>query len=172
MGATCHYGFRTIKELHNHNVDLMVSDGYEVLASTLKGNWGIYALNQDGRKFVEVIKYSKIDNEVCERSMSESMGPCYYDVPLKYLDLTDHTTHERNQYALEWRKEVREAHARAKLANKVDLIDGMEFCLYDQKYTYQSGCKYGMAYNVENGTLYRLTAKQLKAIKEQFLPTA
>jgi hypothetical protein len=43
--------------------------------------------------------------------MEESMGPCYYSCPLKYLDLVPEPD---NRYAKEWRIKVRAYHARRK----------------------------------------------------------
>jgi hypothetical protein len=43
------------------------------------------------------------------KDMEESMGPCYYSCPLKYLDLVPEPD---SPYAKEWRTKVREYHAR------------------------------------------------------------
>jgi len=48
------------------------------------------------------------------KDMCESMGPCYYSCPLKYLDLAPEP---EGPYAKGWRAKVREHHARLAATN-------------------------------------------------------
>lgn len=58
------------------------------------------------------------------KDMCESMGPCYYDCPLKYLDMVPEVANE------EWRQAVRDHWARYNLKLTVGMIVGLSGCTF------------------------------------------
>lgn len=70
-----------------------------------------------------LLEYYKEDNGWGYKDMEESMGPCYYNCPLSYLDMANDGIHE------EWRKAVREYHAKRKLPEGFKFTPFMQIVL-------------------------------------------
>jgi hypothetical protein len=103
------------------------------------------------------------------KAIDETMGPTEINCPISYLDKAGPAT----GYADEWRKRVREYHARRSAAPtpKAGLIvrhGGQEFKLLDT-----AGNRLGWRVErVIDGALFRMPAKQLsKALLNTVLPT-
>lgn len=81
---------------------------FRTLRHCCKGNV-LYALHesgpvQDTRKWIGVAIMQKSEGSWGYKNMDESMGPCYYNCPVSYLDAADEPV---NEYAANWRREVR-----------------------------------------------------------------
>ena len=110
---------------------------WECLAHSLKGNhlWKVIRYTNLAKN--EVRTFVALDLIAKERNggwgykdMDESAGPYYVDCPLKFLNMSDEPTAEY-QYAVEWRKKVREHHANKNSTSKVTLEGGMKVKLND-----------------------------------------
>lgn len=93
------------------------NNGYfKTLQSQFRGNtlWCLHE-SYDGEKTVRFIGcylFARNDGMWGYKDMDESMGPCYYNCPVSYIDKA---TEPINSYAEEWRKKVR-LHAEAAAA--------------------------------------------------------
>ena len=105
----------------------------EVLASYMKGNVYYAVVHQKTEKrdcnfaAVFLTYYSPKATNGCNfgyKDMDESMGPCRYDFPEKYLDMLTPTN---NELALEWRKAVRERISKNKKLAKLKVGDKIKF---------------------------------------------
>lgn len=81
---------------------------FRTLRKCFRGNT-MYALHESGpvgetRKWLAVYLLQRSQGTWGYKDMDESMGPCYFDCPVSYLDEADETTSE---YAIKWRAEVR-----------------------------------------------------------------
>lgn len=104
-----------------------------VLASCMKGNI-YYAVIKQKTKDIDknmaivfLTHYSPKAKNGCNfgyKDMDESMGPCRYDFPEKYLDMLTPTN---NELALEWRKAVRERISKNKKLAKLKVGDKIKF---------------------------------------------
>lgn len=77
-----------------------------------------------GVRFGVVVLCNRRDGMLFTKVMDESMGPCYYRFPERFLGLLSDTD---NKYALEWRQKVREYHASKKATPKLDKGDTVVF---------------------------------------------
>jgi hypothetical protein len=94
-------------------------DGYfKTLRSTFHGNtlWALHESKrgEDVQRWIGCYRLAKHDGWWGYKSVDESMGPIYYDCPVTYLD---EATEPANEYAREWREQVR-AHAKAAAAQR------------------------------------------------------
>ncbi|MFA6804309.1 MAG: hypothetical protein WCR24_07475 [Candidatus Methanomethylophilaceae archaeon] len=64
------------------------------------------------------------------KSMDETVGPCYYDIPLSYLDML---TEPMNKYSEEWRKDVvrRSEEKKRPFSDRIFVIDGKDYNGFD-----------------------------------------
>ncbi len=117
------YVAELVRDQHLHGDNGVV--GSQVwIAHSVVGNhlWGVIE-NRDLEgnatgSFIALDLLQQMDGCWGNKSMSESMGPSYYDCPLKYLNMVP--LPQNSQYAGSWREQVREFHAlkqqRVKLA--------------------------------------------------------
>jgi len=95
------------------------SEGYALVADQVVGNHYWAALRvPDGQVTIilALMQSGGRDSGWGYKSMSESMGPRYYDCPLSLLDLA--TSPPPDVYAAGWREMVRKHHARKALRPK------------------------------------------------------
>jgi len=83
---------------------------FRTLKSCIRGNvmWALHEGGKVGetRTFIGCYLLAKHGGDTWGyKDMDESMGPCYYNCPISYLDAADEPT---EGYAIEWRKKVRE----------------------------------------------------------------
>ena len=132
MGWTGHIGDR------RKAVDIireeLVWDGkeFEVLANSGSRYWVLKKLST-GEKFAVVVITQRHNGDLHTKVMSEDMGPCYYDMPVKFLDLL---SEPMNDYSREWREQVREHHAKKKAQPKLAVGDTI---VIDQPIEFQGG---------------------------------
>lgn len=80
---------------------------------------------EDGTKvrWIAVVLYNWDDGELMLKTMDNSVGPAYYDVPLSWLkDVPVH-----NDYDREWREQIKERAERRKAAGKLKAGDLVRF---------------------------------------------
>lgn len=136
------------------------SEGYVPLEHRVVGNhvWQLVQM-PDGRKFICLDLIAKERNGGWgHKGMSEDMGPCYYDCPLSLLNKADPVD---VGYAVEWRKKVREYHAKRKTTKPAS---GM-VVKYGQ-HEYRLECQWAprkgwKVTRIEDGCEFRMNAKQL-----------
>lgn len=113
MGSTCilniNNEFKTNKEFYEYNLKGLWNDNVKVLNVSFVGS-KIYELLKMVKDGVEevfigitvVTRYKGSEEnypEICYKTMSEDMGPCYYDCPVKFLKAST----SQNEYAVAWR---------------------------------------------------------------------
>lgn len=99
--------------------------GYTAIAHSVVGNhlWAVFErepgqpdhVEYNGRTYsrparllvLYLLAHSRRHGCWGYKDMDESMGPCYYDCPLKFLDMVP----DPGGYATEWREKVRSFHA-------------------------------------------------------------
>jgi len=105
----------------------------ETIAKSLNGNrlWFVveHTSKVDGTKS----RFIALSLLACDRSygygskdMSEDCGPCYYDCPLKFLDMAPPSD---SQFAEGWRDKVREHHASRRTQRKRKVEEGKTYQL-------------------------------------------
>jgi hypothetical protein len=72
------------------------------------GVWSVWRLKIDGRRIIALDLIEERGGYQMVKTMDETMGPCYYDCPLAFLDLARDFSLEG--YSAGWREEVRERH--------------------------------------------------------------
>ena len=91
---------------------------FKVIDQSMRGNvW--YAVIQSNtlgivRTYGMVCLWTLRRGEFGYKELGEDMGPHYYDAPLRMVNLLDKLNPVPSGYALQWRKTVREHHARLK----------------------------------------------------------
>lgn len=94
---------------------------YKVVNSAL---YTVEERKDNGARYIGVYVLSRQGGEWGYKSMDESMGPYYFDCPLKFLDMVPEP---ESQYAKEWRQKVRAKVRPLAVGDKVRLIDGCKF---------------------------------------------
>lgn len=69
--------------------------------------WAVWR-SADNSRFIACFLIDQQDGKWGYKPIDETMGPCFYDCPLKYLDATPGRT---EGYAAAWREKVRAYHA-------------------------------------------------------------
>lgn len=82
-------------------------DGLAVLGHATVGNRLWIACDRGGERFVVLYLIERSGGMAGYKGMDESMGPCHVDCPMRLLDATEETSHEREKWAIEWRAEAR-----------------------------------------------------------------
>jgi len=138
---------------------------YEVLASTVRGSrhWYVARYTKDD-KVVTFIGLDLMESGGNEgwgyKDMDESVGPYYYDCPLRFLDMVAGS--EPVGYAEKWRESVREWHA--KKAARPEWVAGMvvKYGAANYRLDAPAGPRRGWSVtDVATGVRYRMTAPQL-----------
>ena len=96
------------------------------------------------------------------KQVSEDMGPCEVNVPMKYINATCTAT-ESNEYAVRWRERVRQYHARRKEQTAIarNMQAGDKFYVYGDLFEYRAEsakrncitaveCNTGKVYRIRN----------------------
>lgn len=110
MGWTFPYGASRSDVIDELTREQKTANGgiFRTLRKCFKGNT-MYALHETGpegetRKWIGVYLLQRSGGDWGYKDMDESMGPIYYDCPVSYLDQADEPS---NEYAKQWRAEVR-----------------------------------------------------------------
>ena len=103
----------------------------ECLAHSVKGRclwtvWEIAKTSIDKKELFSIDRYIRLDliekqdGHYGYKGMDESAGPCYYDCPLKFLDMVPEVTRQT------WRDKVKEYHAakRSKISARASVKVG------------------------------------------------
>lgn len=143
-----YYGAHSLKD----QIAELIQDreNHKTIAHCVRGNtlWtvgetpsgryiGCYLLQNGGR-----------DSGWGYKPMEESMGPCEVTCPLSYLDMVP----DPGSYATEWRKKVREYHARVgqkiEAGQVVKLTNGQEYRITQVRPLKGVGVKDGVLYKI------------------------
>lgn len=95
---------------------------FQTIRHCAKGNV-LYAVHEktdpDGSiyRFIGVYLLSRASDGWGYKPQDETMGPCQYNCPVSYIEMAEEKPYTLNDYAREWRAEVRrQAAARAKVS--------------------------------------------------------
>lgn len=139
------------------------SGGYTPLEHRVVGNhvWQLVLKNSTGDKFISLALIAKERNGGWGyKGLSEDMGPCYYDCP---LSLIDKATAPVNQYAADWRNEVRKHHAEK--AQRKQLQPGTVITFGNQRYRldqrHPNPHKGWLVSRVSDGMTFRISNRNL-----------
>ncbi len=142
-----------------------IGPSHRVVKDTIVGQVYYAVLSNSmatGQNFAIVAPFWIRDDEVIIKTMDESMGPNYYDMPVSYLKLLSPTSSE---YAREWREKVL-ANAKAKAQAKPAGVTYMYTFDKDGKYpaikTLAQCKKYAKAYADSKGKTVRVIRLQMK----------
>lgn len=157
MGWDFGYG-QTKQELVAYLTKNQERDGikWEVLAHSVRGNqlWLVIEKTGNGSpvRFIalRLLEYAKEYKGYGYKPMDESVHPYYYDCPLKFLDMAPPSNEE-------WRKIVREHHART--TQKLAL--GQIINLTNEKAYKVVGLKPLRAVSLDSGQTYRIPRTML-----------
>jgi hypothetical protein len=142
---------------------------YQMIASTVRGNhhWYVARYQKDGQDITFIgldLMQSGREDGWGYKPMDESVGPYYYDCPLKFLDMVS----EPVGNAAEWRAKVREQHR--KKAEKPKLIAGMivSFGGYSYRLNHPYAPRKGWAVTrINDGQPFRMPAAYLNRAEVQ-----
>jgi len=88
---------------------LMSDSGTCILhTDTACGLWQVWQLKggeNDGKRIICLDLIEERDGYMSHKPMDETMGPCYYDCPLAYLEAA--TSYATEGYSAAWREKVR-----------------------------------------------------------------
>jgi len=156
-GWTSSYDWQSKKDVIEHikrrvvRSPLMVSNG--------RGGCAMLAKDSNGKKSIFVFLINKEGGEWGYKDMHESMGPYYYEVPLKMLKAADPP---ENETAQNWREKVRKAQGlRAIKWQPGDLCS-----VYGNKFEVVSKRKRGwLVKSLANGKLYSAMPRQMEPLR-------
>lgn len=158
------FGHYTRKSLVDH---LLHGNGVKTIKHCFKGN-NLWAVQEGTKTDGTLIKFialyllrgsPKVTTDPYNwgyKDMDEGAGPYYYNCPLAYLDMVP----DPGGHATEWRKQVREYHAKA----NQKLVEGQRIRLYDREYTvgkFENGYRHIWDYDVK----YRLPKGMYKHVE-------
>lgn len=112
-----------------------------------------------GRKWIGLTLIDCRHGEAAIKSMDESVGPCYYDCPLAFLDQADAPV---GPYAGSWREQVQAFHA-SRIAKRAAIRQGARVSYGDHAYVLQR-CLGRRGWDVvreSDGACFRMKARQL-----------
>ncbi len=157
--------------------------GNHLVAHRVIGNtlWTVEDLEQSEGRRLKVIGCYRLAKEKGYgwgyKAMDEGMGPCYYDVPLKFLELQPNPL---NRYSEEWRAKVVAYHA-SKTAQRELARNIVAGCRITLKPEYGKGMTLEVI-SVEgkkiraraNGLTYRVAPRMVASIEYQLtsIPSA
>ena len=115
------------------------------------GQW--YLIERQGEMIIYLGLMKKGRGEYAIKTISESMGPYYFDCPLKWLDLAPVASQE-------WRDKVKELHQRKALKLEI----GLTFELYGKRYKVDRYSEIRKRWMVkdESGMVWALRPGQVK----------
>lgn len=156
--------YRATKDQAVHDELASVGAYSQVLAHRAIGNrlWflaqtrsGEYA----GRIWIGLTLIDSRRGEVAVKSMDESVGPCYYDCPLAFLDRADAPV---GPYAGPWREKVRAFHAN-RSARRAAIRQGARVSYGDHSYVLRRclGRRGWEVVRESDGLIFRLKSRQL-----------
>ena len=132
MGWTYSHHWPTVKDVHKHVLSpSYFGEGWKIIdhaATNIGRHLWVIVETPDGKKVLGLWLIKKHDGECGYKDMDESMGPAYYDCPLRLLDLVPEPDYG---YAKEWREKVRAYHA----AKVKDWKPGDECLINGTRYT-------------------------------------
>lgn len=171
MGSTGYPGWgREFKSMNTEGKKKFIYEheighSHRVVKDTIVGQVYYAVLSNSmatGQNFAVVAPFWIRDDEVIIKTMDESMGPSYYDMPASYLKLLPPTSSE---YANNWREKVL-ANAKAKAQAKPAGVTYMYTFDKDGKYpaikTLAKCKEYAKAYADEKGKTVRVVRLQMK----------
>jgi hypothetical protein len=140
-------------------------ENLELLASTVRGNrhWYVARYRKEEKDITFIgldLMQSGKEDGWGYKDMDESVGPYYYDCPLKYLDMVG----EPVGNAAEWRAKVRERHQ--KKAARPSWVPGMVVTYggYSYRLNNPAGPRRGWAVTrTTDGVQFRMKANQLSS---------
>lgn len=160
------YGWSSKQQLVDH-LNRGLVDDYKLITNCVRGNchWQVIE-HKSGKRYIALNLLQSYDGEWGYKDMDESVGPCYYNCPLSYLDLAPETE-DTGQYAKQWRQSVREYHAQRK--PKAKLVVGQEWALKNTRYPITVKLiklKPLLGRDTHSGQIYRVPRKLLGNLKE------
>jgi hypothetical protein len=169
MGWTSSYNWTKKSDVINDLRKDILKAGWTIIAekSVREGHWSVVQDN-DGRKWIHLGLIRKHDREFALKTLSEHMGPNYYNCPLEFFNIADKPS-PSEKYAIDWRMKVIDYHASLKenkTKQKRELIIGQEISLYNKIYTFLGFNNDKAIVRGQDGKNYRLTKKQLGEWKE------
>ena len=121
--------------------------------------WYIATNQESGSDYIGLCLLSKYEGEWGYKSMSESMGPYYYNCPMSFLKATENSAHKDN----DWREKVLATNNKKNISLKA----GDKIKAYDRTYEIISdlGKKGWEVMNIESQAKYRMPRTWLKKIE-------
>lgn len=124
----------------------------------------------DYLNLIYVVLWRKQNDYLMLKTISESMGPCHYDVPLKYVNAICKET-MNNEYAVKWRNKVIQYHRAKRKQNKLAraMARGDMFYVYGDLFRYvERGRRQNriLATEVNTGKVYSIRHNQISMHKE------
>lgn len=156
------YGWADKQSLIDHLSETQENDSrkWEMLKHTVRGNtyWGVVQITKKSEGVIVKhiiccrLSSSGEKNDPYRwgyKDMDESMGPCYYDCPLSYLDIV-------NEENADWRQKVREYHARKSQIRNRKIEVGKTYELIGCSIPHITICSVKPLRGHYNGIRYRL----------------
>ena len=117
------------------------------------------------KNYIMIALWYKSQGQIMIKQVSEDMGPCEIDVPMKYIN-AECELMKGNKFSTEWRECVRKFHKKRKAKLKLmnSMKNGDRFFCYGQSYrfNYKKNSNWCIANNLnENGKSYRLRPGQI-----------
>lgn len=117
--------------------------------------------------YIVVALWRVSEGQLMIKQVSEDMGPCHYDIPMKYIN-KECELMKGSKFATEWRQRVREYHANRKAQIKLmrSFTRGQTIYCYGEPYTfsYVKNRNWCIATNQKNNRTYRLRPWQVSNI--------
>jgi hypothetical protein len=147
----------TISDLEQNIRD----SGYEILDRSKKSGVIYHAVQKGEKSFVLVTTIRKQGSDYWTKNMGEDMGPCYFDCPIRLLEMTKGFA---NSYSVNWRNAVRDYHKKRSVKFNI----GDRVSCYGQNYTIVGKIKRSYAVRCdETGTVYKSSSQKLTHLKEE-----
>lgn len=159
MGWMLSYSWPNKKVLVNYLTSpRRLGDNNKLLASSVRGNhhWYVVERADSGERFIGLDLMSFKKGEGGYKDMCESMGPYYYDCPLKFLKMVPVAN-------AEWREKVRAFHSMKKNAPQFTTGDRVVYSNVVYSLHYSMGRKGWAVKRASDDMLFRLNHKQLLA---------
>ncbi|MNK81804.1 hypothetical protein D3C87_1015590 [compost metagenome] len=156
--------YRATKDQAVHDELASVGTRGTVLAHRVIGNrlWFLAQTrtgDNAGRKWIGLTLIDCRHGEAAVKSMDETVGPCYYDCPLAFLEQADAPM---GTYAGAWREQVRAFHAN-RMARRAAIRPGLRVAYGDHTYVLRRslGRRGWDVARESDGLVFRLKSRQL-----------